>query len=309
MASLHSHSYAGRADLAPLLDFAGRAFAARFPLNADWHPGDVVWELKGGYDEPHPFTLWHAPEGVVAVSCVMSADTLWLEILPGGEQRLPAVVAALEHTRLAAADNDTPQLSIRAFAGDARRSEALTALGYAMSGPEGVWFRTGLAQPRPPVVPPAGFRVRDSVGVDPARRARAHRDAWNDLAQIGIPDARSSFSTEIYLSLRDAPLYDPALDILVEADDGTLVANCIAWVDAASSVGIFEPVGTHAAYRRRGLAGLAIREGLRRLQARGMRWGGVGTAHFNAPAVATYRSCGFTQFDRTVWWTKALRQP
>jgi GNAT superfamily N-acetyltransferase len=308
MAALYSRAYAGRADLAPLIAFASRAFAARFPLNADWHPGDIVWELKGGYDRPHALTLWQDADDVVAVSCAMNADTMWLEILPGHEHELPAIVAALEHARIAAAtDEEAPLLSIRAFDGDTRRIATLGALGYAMSGPEGVWFRIDLAG-LPETAPPAGFRVRDSVGVDPARRARAHRDAWNDLAQIGMPDARSGFSTEIYCSLRDAPLYDPALDILVEADDGTLVANCIAWADAASGVGIFEPVGTHAQYRRRGLARLAILEGLRRLRARGLRWGGVGTAHFNTPAIATYRSCGFTLFDRTAWWTRALQR-
>jgi GNAT superfamily N-acetyltransferase len=308
MATPRAHAYSGRTDLALLLAFASRAFASRLPLNADWHPGDIVWELKGGYDQPHPLTMWRGPEGVEAASCAMSADTLWLEVLPECEHRLPAIVAALERARLDATDDAAPHLSIRAFAGDTRRTAALAAIGYAMSGPEGVWFRTDLAQPLPALAPPSGFRIRDSVGIDVARRAKAHRDAWNDLAQIGMPDVRSSFSTEIYCSLRAAPLYDPALDILVEADDGTLVANCIAWADTTSSVGIFEPVGTHAAYRRRGFARLAIVEGLRRLQARGLRWGGVGTAHFNAPAIATYLSCGFTLFDQTAWWSKTLRR-
>src|SRR5215469_9684020 len=98
MAALHSRAYAGRADLAPLIDFASRAFAARFPLNADWHPGDIVWELKGGYDQPHPLTLWQGAKGVEAVSCAMSAETLWLEVLPGREHHLPGIVAALERT-------------------------------------------------------------------------------------------------------------------------------------------------------------------------------------------------------------------
>jgi len=168
-----------------------------------------------------------------------------------------------------------------------------------------MWFRADLSKPLPELPLPDGFRVRDSAGVDPALRAAAHRSAWDDLAHIGLPDARSTFSEEVYLSLKDAPGYDPALDVLVEDSAGTFVANCICWADAQSRIGLFEPVGTHAQFRQRGLARFAMLEGLRRLKARGMAWAGVGTAHFNAPAIATYTSL-FQPLDKTRWWTKDL---
>lgn len=65
-------------------------------------------------------------------------------------------------------------------------------------------------------------------------------------------------------------------------------------------------MGTHADFRGLGLARAVNVEGLRRLKARGMAWGRVSTAHFNAPAIATYLSCGFEIIDRLSWWTKAL---
>jgi GNAT superfamily N-acetyltransferase len=199
------------------------------------------------------------------------------------------------------------KLSFRIYERDKRRVAAFERLGYVRGEPDHVWFRRDLSEPLPRFPAPEGFRVRDSIGVDPALRARAHRDAWNDLSQIGIKDARSGFTTEMYLGVRDAPVYDPALDILVEADSGEFVASTICWADPASGIGIFEPVGAHAKYRRRGLARFAMLEGLRRLKARGMAWAGVGTAHFNAPAIAAYSSF-FPPLDSARWWTKTLRE-
>ena len=163
-----------------------------------------------------------------------------------------------------------------------------------------------LATTPPAVDPPAGFSTSDCAGIDPETRAAIHRDAWSELSRIGLPDIRSPFNAATYLSLVAAPLYDPALDIVVKTPDGALAANAVGWPDAASGVGVFEPVGVLPAFRGLGLARLAILEGCRRLGAHGHRWARIGTAHFNVPAISAYRSCGFELFDRTHWWTKAL---
>jgi GNAT superfamily N-acetyltransferase len=65
------------------------------------------------------------------------------------------------------------------------------------------------------------------------------------------------------------PGYDQELDLVIVAPDGTLAAGCLCWLDARNQVGLFEPVGTRPAYRRRGLASALMAEGLRRLAARG----------------------------------------
>jgi GNAT superfamily N-acetyltransferase len=298
-------SYGGRQDLALLLEFASRCFAERFPLSACWHPGDFVWEMKPDYDRPHRIRMWVSPHGVDAVAMFASAGTMWLEIRPECEDLLPEIVARAETARLRAVAPGTPAaLSIRAFEKDARRIAGLESLGYMRGEPESTWFRFDLSRPVPEF-PVPGFHTRDSIGADPALRAAIHREAWSDLSQIGIANARSDFSEDVYRAVASAPLYDPSLDILVEAEDGTFVANTICWADAGSGIAIFEPVGTHPAYRQRGLARFAMLEGLRRLKARGLRWAGVGTAHFNAPAIKTYGSF-FEPLDRMRWWTRTL---
>jgi GNAT superfamily N-acetyltransferase len=85
-----------------------------------------------------------------------------------------------------------------------------------------------------------------------------------------------------------------------------IVVNAQCRADVASGVGVFEPVGTPAQYRKRGLTKLAIHEARRRSQRRGLETVRVGTALFNKPAIAAYSSAGFEAFDRTHWWTKRL---
>ena len=301
--SLDIRRYQGLQDLGPLLEFASRSFAERLPLNACWHPGDIAWQLMPAYDRAHRVGMWCVAGRVAAVTMFPGADQLLLEVLPEAEELLPEIVARAEQSILRTGQG---KLSIRAFEGDARRIAALEALGYVAGAPEGVSFRIDLARPLKDSSLPQDFRLRDSVGIDPGQRAKAHRDAWNDLSEIGIPNAQSEFSEERYRGLRTAPNYDPTLDILIEADDGTFVANALCWADAKSGVAIFEPVGTHASYRKRGLAKLAMGEALRRVTERNLKTARVSTAHFNLPAIRAYCGAGFELFDRTRRWTKPL---
>jgi len=307
-ASAHppSRLYAGIEDLPLFLDFASRSTLERGPLRARWHPGDVVWQLNGIADRPHRNRLYFGAGGVEVAAWIVSDSELWIEATPAGEPRVAEALEAAERWwRGRPAGRRSETFSVIVGGRDGERIGTLAALGYRHSGPAGVGFSMDLTGSLPPVEPPEGFGVRDCVGVDPALRAAAHRSAWDHLEQIGI-DAKSTFSTERYLSLRQMPVYDPTLDMLVVAPDGTFVGSCIAWADQASGVGVFEPVGTALAFRGRRLARFMMAEAMRRLKARGMREARVGTAHFNTPAIAAYSAAGFKLVDRGQTWTKTL---
>ena len=304
---VHARPHAGRTDLPTLLDFASRSLSARFPLEANWHPGDLVWQLKDARDTHLDMRLWEASEGVVAVALFAGPGQLWLECMPEHEPLIADMLNWAEAFLLEQRPRlGAETLSLKLLESDAARIALAEARGYRRSAPEGVRFRRALDQDIAPAPLPKGVRLRDSIGIDPEIRAAGHRDAWNHLAHIGVENARSSFTAKTYGRLLASPVYDPSLDILAETEDGRLVAGCICWADAQSGIGTFEPVGTHVDYRGQGLARAVNVEGLRRLKARGMAWGRVSTAHFNAPAIATYRSCGFEIIDRMALWTKAL---
>ena len=71
--------------------------------------------------------------------------------------------------------------------------------------------------------------------------------------------------------LRQCSLYDPALDLAVEAADGQTAGYSLLWFDPATEVGPVEPMRVEDAYQRRGLARAMLTAGLDRLAKQGAR--------------------------------------
>jgi len=111
------------------------------------------------------------------------------------------------------------------------------------------------AQDRPDVAAlPEGFvlvdRARETTGPHPMRR-------------------RSGEGVEA--RLRQCSLYDPALDLAVEAADGRAAGYALFWFDPVTEVGLVEPMRVEDAYQRRGLARALLTAGVDRLAKRGAR--------------------------------------
>jgi ribosomal protein S18 acetylase RimI-like enzyme len=102
------------------------------------------------------------------------------------------------------------------------------------------------------------------------------------------------------------PGYDPSLDIIAVAPDGTGASACTCWYDADTRSGEFEPVGTSRPMQRLGLGKTVIAEGLRRLHEHGATQAIVQTNPTNAAAIALYTASGFQHVVTQNWWTKRL---
>ena len=87
--------------------------------------------------------------------------------------------------------------------------------------------------------------------------------------------------------------YRPTLDRVVLTGVGEVVAFCTAWLDEENAAGLLEPVGTHPAHRRRGLARAVCTDALLALRAAGARTAQVGFG--SEAAYASYRSVGFAR--------------
>jgi len=107
-----------------------------------------------------------------------------------------------------------------------------------------------------------------------------------------------------YRRLRSVPEYAHDLDLAAVSPEGTIAAYTIVWYDASTASGQFEPVGTRAAFRQRGLGRAVLLEGLRRLAARGARTAIVNTNEGNAAARALYTSVGFRVHDRFLTYAR-----
>jgi ribosomal protein S18 acetylase RimI-like enzyme len=91
--------------------------------------------------------------------------------------------------------------------------------------------------------------------------------------------------------LMQCSLYDPGLDLAVEAADGPVAGYSLFWFDPVTEVGLLEPMRVEGAYQRRGLARVMLTTGLDRLAQQGARRLKVGYATDIARAL--YTGAGF----------------
>ena len=82
-------------------------------------------------------------------------------------------------------------------------------------------------------------------------------------------------------------------ELVVVAPDGRFAAFIIIWLDPISRTGLFEPVGCHRDFQRRGLTSALMYEGMRRMRAAGMETAIVCYHADNVSGVPLYRSVGF----------------
>ena len=100
--------------------------------------------------------------------------------------------------------------------------------------------------------------------------------------------------------MQETWLYDPELDLVVVAPDGSLAGCCLAWYDATTGVAGIEPLGVVPEHRGRGLAGMLCLEAAERVRRTGGREMFINTGprvEYPAPGRA-YARAGFETFSR-----------
>ncbi len=160
--------YRGREDLPRLLAFCSAATLARAPSCPTWHPGDLVWQLRGHHDTAHALYAVTRDDGVVGALWFQGEDLLF-DVLPDEGSLLPRLLeTAIEKARRAGSS----RVQTEAADEDETRQAALTGAGFSRTGPRGVRFERDLT-----LVPrgrAAGRRLTssgDCVGIDPEARA------------------------------------------------------------------------------------------------------------------------------------------
>ncbi|MBA7656122.1 hypothetical protein ES703_64036 [subsurface metagenome] len=96
--------------------------------------------------------------------------------------------------------------------------------------------------------------------------------------------------------MESAPNFRRALNIVVEAPEGSFASYCGMWYEASNKIAYVEPVATDPDYRRMGLGTAAVLEGIRRCGELGATVAFVGTAR------TFYTAMGFRKiFTRYPW--------
>ncbi len=191
--------------------------------------------------------------------------------------------------------NRTVTLSVSTLESDAPRIVALRERGFVSVGRAHNVRAQTLDDLPPSLPPPDGYAVRAFAGEkEIASRVAAHRSAFHP----------SRMTIEKHRRAMASPLYRQDLDLVAVAPDGQIASYALIWFDEVHRSGLFEPVGTHAAHRRRGLSRCVIQEGLRRLRALGATQAYVNSNVDNSASNALYAACGFEIADVESRWER-----
>ena len=157
-----------------------------------------------------------------------------------------------------------------------------------------------LDEPLPETRLPQGYHVRrvDGEGEVCARAAASH-------GAFGSSLAFEEYWPRMLRFMR-SPVYRGDQDLVTVAPDGRFASFCIVWPDPVTKVGLFEPVGTHPDFQRKGLGKAVVVEGLRRLKARGMKQAIVCAEHDNPAARKLYESAGFRAIHKLHTFKKSI---
>lgn len=97
-------------------------------------------------------------------------------------------------------------------------------------------YHRSLLDPVPAPVLPTGFTIRPIEGLAEAEmRAALQLDAFHPKGSTTYEEG-----TLRQLAVMNMPHYDPQLDLMVMAPDGTPAAGCICWEDPVNRVGLFD---------------------------------------------------------------------
>ena len=234
-------------------------------------------------------TIWEDDQGVAA----------WLLVGPGhksydAQMRPDLRGNDLEREVLEYADDRTVELMRRhdvagdciygdAFRGDTARVQLLAALGWKADDElPYVLNRTAINFVAVPALPD-GFSFQAANSIEDAAA----------LAEVHNASFESGWTPEVYRQVMESPGYEPERELVIQAPDGTFVAFAVIWYDHLNDTGLFEPVGTHKDYRRRGFGQAIVLYGMQQMAAAGMKFATV--AHFgqNEAARGLYQACGF----------------
>jgi ribosomal protein S18 acetylase RimI-like enzyme len=146
---------------------------------------------------------------------------------------------------------------------------------------------------------PRGLIIRSVKGIEEADAiASTHRAAFDS----------DYMTTENRLIIMNSSEYDPSLDLVVVAPNGTIAAYCTCSVKPGRQ-GYTDPVATHPNYQRMGLAKALLLNGMQMLKERGMRYAHLGTGGENIAMQKTAESVGFFLEHKMLWFEKKVRKP
>lgn len=274
-----------------------------FELNQTMHNWWIERFESGLYFLPEDWTkglhLWYDDAALVGAVHPRSGgpNEVHIQIHPHYRYLEAAMVPWAEEILTQQNHTGCEPLSFWVYEYDASRQRLLASRGYTKTDQYRHERWRSLNAPIPDAPLPEGYRIRSLAHEgDEDLMADALNNAFNTTLHTG----------EYYRKVQSAPSYRRDLDLAVITRDGSIAAFATAWYHPANNIGAFEPVGTHPAHRRGGLAKRVVSEGMRRLKKLGATRVNVGTG-MNPAANRFYEFLGFTAYQQSFEWRKRVK--
>lgn len=267
----------------------------------------IAADLYEELSEPEAQTaarLWLAGGRMLGFATINRYQNL-VDVFRQDDFTLALQAEMMDWLEQAARNQSLTALDASTLEDDAPRRAFLERFGFALLEESSLLYARRLTDDLPAAPLPPGFVIRPLGGMAELEAyAALHRAAFD-----------SQTMTSAYRqTIMSAPDYIAELDLVAVAPGGELAAFCMGQIFADDAPraggqreGWSDPLGTHPAYRRQGLAHALIVEVMRRLSARGMDTALLGTRSTNTAMRRTAESLGFGVASNTLWYSKALK--
>ena len=302
MTTLDPRPYAGTADLPAIRALwpacRPTAWQIDFPS-----PSDLT-ELLAAPAVAARTRVWEDARGrVLAYALMDDFANLWFdwaqEAAAGARDDLVAWGIACACS-LPRQSGEPASLDTACRAEDGERIALLRRHGFTEQGVRTLRFARSLAEPIPAPELPAGYAIRPVTGeAEVAALVALHRAAFGTQHMTAAER----------LSWMRSPNYDPDLDLVAVAPDGSLVAYCFCAIDQEANrisnrnAGVTDPLATHPAHQGHGLAHALLCAGMTLLRTRGAECAVLGTSSDNRAMQAAARAVGFRVESERVWFS------
>jgi mycothiol synthase len=309
MAAFTNRPYAGDADLQAMIDLLVAARPAERVVD---YPSIVdLREMLDTSEVQANTALWKDGNGQLVSFAIVrpTYGSLVFEIAPqvcDGDLVAQMVAWGVERMCSVRRESSEPVV-LRASCRDDNvgRVALLEQLGFVRQDEYTLHFARSLNDPIPEPQVPEGFGIR-------------HAESEHEVEAL-VALHRAAFGTENMtvegrLSWMHTPDYDPELDLVAVAPDGTLVAYVFCSISEEENAlsgqndGYTDPVATHPAFQRRGLARALLLAGFRLLKQRGVETARTGTGSRNVAMQRAARSVGYRVESKTIFFEKPVSQ-
>jgi mycothiol synthase len=298
MNRISSRIFEGEKDFQIMIDLIARVRPLKYLYD---YPSQVDMEENFASPSIRASTcLWFEDGQLIGWAFVDDFRNLWWEL----ENNYDAFVGkqivewGMDCVRRTVSNNEKATLDTSCREDNEDRLSFLHKHGFKQEGATTIYMARSLSEPIPEPGLPLGFVIRFVTGHQEAEViARTHRAAFGT----------EYMTTERRLAIMNTSEYDPSLDLVVIAPDGTIAAYCTCSVNGQKLTGNTDPVATHPHYQRMGLARALLLQGLQLLKGRGMKSAHLGTSGDNMAMEKTAESVGFKVEHNTLWFSKEIR--